>query len=375
MGKKKLLTVMGSVCLILVLVALLLPACAKEAPAPVVPAPVAPAPAPAPAPKPAEYAWKFQSIFGKGNVSNRAYQLCDQIELRSNGRIKFDKYLAQQLVKVPKEFDALKDGVIDMCCTSASYQVGRMEWGDYWHLQGGDFDSYYNRVYDLFWNGGHQKAVNEYYKEWGIRVLVPIMGGTQDIYWAKGKKPVRSFADFKGKKMACSAGLTAKTLERYGCAIMPGLVSAEYYTALQRGTVDGAAWCGYGIEAYKFGEVCGGIVRPATQNPTVVAIFVSLKSWNKLPDDLKAVIEECARDMAWHNAAACYQLAEVRPGCRKYGMEFIELTGDDAAKMRAIQREMWDVFAARSDRCAKLIELRKAYLAGKPVDDIWKRTW
>lgn len=46
MERKRLLTLVGSICLTLVLLALLLPACAKEAPAP------APAPTPAPAPKP-----------------------------------------------------------------------------------------------------------------------------------------------------------------------------------------------------------------------------------------------------------------------------------------------------------------------------------
>jgi len=58
--KKKLLTLLGSICLVLVLVALLLPACAKEeapvAPTPARPTPVAPTPAPTPA-APAGYEW------------------------------------------------------------------------------------------------------------------------------------------------------------------------------------------------------------------------------------------------------------------------------------------------------------------------------
>ena len=62
MKKKKLLTLFGSICLVLVLAALLLPACAKEAPAPPAPAPPAPAPPkpapPKPAPPKPEVKWE-----------------------------------------------------------------------------------------------------------------------------------------------------------------------------------------------------------------------------------------------------------------------------------------------------------------------------
>lgn len=105
MKKKRILTLMGSICLTLALVALLLPACAKEevpvTPTPARPTPVAPTPAPTPA-APAEFEWPSSLKVTTTGVGSSTYaKWCGVMPI-------MEKSLGIKARIIPEGTDALK---------------------------------------------------------------------------------------------------------------------------------------------------------------------------------------------------------------------------------------------------------------------------
>ena len=146
--RRSLLKRLGFTCLPLLLVAaLLLPACAAPTPAPApAPAPApkpaptpAPAPAPAPTPKPTPapapapaekvYTLRYQSCLTPvvGEVIDGDF--VRDVEAMSGGRIKISVHYAGELVPTGKLHDAIRDGMVDLGNTYGGYMAGKMPIG------------------------------------------------------------------------------------------------------------------------------------------------------------------------------------------------------------------------------------------------------
>jgi TRAP-type C4-dicarboxylate transport system substrate-binding protein len=73
-------------------------------------------------------------------------------------------------------------------------------------------------------------------------------------YYVFSTKPIRTFNDFKGKKIIAT-GPTAELLKAAGAAPL-GIVITESYESLQRGTADGAVFGPSAAGTYNMDEVC-----------------------------------------------------------------------------------------------------------------------
>ena len=70
------------------------------------------------------------------------------------------------------------------------------------------------------------------------------------------------------------------------------------YSALDKGVVDGTDWGTPAMNlALGFNQVCDYFVYPEYRSAPMSEFSVQTKIWEKLPDDLKAIIETGVRDM------------------------------------------------------------------------------
>jgi len=372
--KKKLLTVIGSVCLVLVLAALLIPGCAREAPvAPAAPTPAPPTPAaPTPAPVAEVIEWKCQHhriaaeramLYYKDILENKIPEL-------TGGRLKIKLYYGGELVKSADIADAVSTGMLEMATVSAYYYKGIMpETGIEYGLPFGI------RTPMELYNFMYGEEIPDYFGGWKAVDFLRAIYAEHNIYYLCGGLdcwpasfmttfPVNSINDLKGKKMR-GAGLMNDWVAKVGGegVYIPG---EELYTALATGTIDAVSW-GSGMGNYSMGfqEVCKYFLYPPLMPLNTSNAVVNMDSWNPLPDDIKGILEmalkEAGLDFAAHSNITGEKWALTQME-KEYGVTLCELTGDDLKKAEEAASEVWDEQAAISPGCAQYVEMIRDYM-------------
>jgi TRAP-type mannitol/chloroaromatic compound transport system substrate-binding protein len=109
-------------------------------------------------------------------------------------------------------------------------------------------------------------------------------------------KPAKSMEDFKGLKVR-TVGWYMDILNNLGASVTP-LPGSEIYLALERGIIDAAEFSSPAINMPQgFHEITKYVIEPGVHQPSCQTdIFINKERWEELPDDLKAIVEICAKE-------------------------------------------------------------------------------
>ena len=336
-------------------------ACAKPAPSPA-PAP-SPTPTPSPAPTPQVYEWKLAAFATTGMdlFKNDLPQFVKIVDERTNGQIKIELFPSGAIVPTPELLSSTAAGMIEMCFTAGAHHVGTIP------VSAVEFSlpmSYqdYNDTLTLMWHRGLQDVIQEAYGEHGVYYLgfLPAMGN-QTI----STKPLRTAADFDGLKIR-AIGTFANWLAKLGASPV-NIPIPELYTSLKLGTVD-AVTTGLGvILGQKLYEVCPYLTQPQPSRGEPLNILMNQDTWNTLSDELKCALTLSVRDWAyWVGFESNPRIFSNQMGIlRDNGVEFIQLSPADAAKLQTAAIEVWDEQAKVDNYCAEGVAIIKEYLAEK----------
>jgi len=359
---RKLLTLLGIVCLVLMIVALpFMTACAKPAPAPT----PAPAPAPAPTPAPAPIVWKLNSAYPATHVAHPYLESAvKEISKRSNGRLVIDIYPALALgFKVPTWFRDHKDGLIDISKLTNMMTCG--EEPSFCIVEADNlFTSREQQIKSVQALSDFKKKV---YKDvWNTELIATgFMPSETSVIATKGKQ-VTGVADLKGLKLRAPNERFKELVQAFGAAPQ-SMPKSELYMALKTGVLDGFG-SGYGsLYAEKLYEVFDFVVATGISAACQEDIVVSRKVWDPLPDDLKKIV----RDVFAQWAATTSQRDEgVRVAnedkalLEKAGKICLELSKEDKTRFREKAVELNDAWVkSQGGRVAEAWEIVKPFLA------------
>ncbi|MBI5969180.1 MAG: C4-dicarboxylate TRAP transporter substrate-binding protein [Deltaproteobacteria bacterium] len=269
------------------------------------------------------------------------YWWLDEVEKRSAGRIKFERYPGESLAKAAEQVDALESGMADVALFVPTYTPGKLPLNTIialpFSLQYGwvNATSYRQLVHQV-------SEVKAEFTKHNIRVVSSYATGP---YYVFSTKPIREFGDFKGKKII-GTGPIAALLKAIGAAPL-GIVITESYEALQRGTADGAVYGPSAAGTYHMEEVCkyllklplGGVCGP---------IGMNINTWNKLPADIQKMIDALPPE----HAKAVHKIYQI-DGDGKYmeifkkaGVESMEPSAELMSEVRKIAKDVvWGKWA------------------------------
>jgi TRAP-type C4-dicarboxylate transport system substrate-binding protein len=311
--------------------------------------------------------WKMQSVFpppeevfdgaGVPGVYGQFMELARRVEKRTNGHFQIKVYLPGELVKLNEAPEALIGGAIDALGCNAMYYTGVWPEG---FIAGNIPLS--TKSYEEF-----QKI----YTETAYVDLLRRGHAKKNVYWLCNIEsasanlmttfPLRTIADFKGKKIAAS-GPRAVMIKNMGGAPV-NVASSEMYTALQRGMVDGITYPPYCGISYKFFEVTKYVIWPGMTAPSMGEILVNLDSWKKLPVEYQNIINKEASDLFIMGLSQWGPKKDKlsQDGATKYGVQNIYLTEDVYKQMRGYSVPLWDGWAKLSPENAELVKIFKTY--------------
>lgn len=181
----------------------------------------------------------------------------------------------------------------------------------------------------------------------GLKLLAVYAWPSQQLFSAQ---PVRSIADWKGRKVRVTGAETADFVRSVGGAPV-AIPFGEVYTSLQRGVIDGAITSATNAEPMKFFEVTKNLDYWHFAGAATELLVANQKAWDKLPADVqKAVTDSVAElrleEKQWSDLTALE--AKTRDRVAALGMTVIDPPKDEIDKARKAARSGWDLWLKRT---------------------------
>jgi TRAP-type mannitol/chloroaromatic compound transport system substrate-binding protein len=246
-----------------------------------------------------KFFWRISDPWGGLNFAEITKHFCDSVRANSGGRLDIKWFPTGAIVPAMEIFDATAKGTLDAFHSWPGYWKGRNEaFVAFASVPFGLDNEGYNIWY---YERGGKEMFDELYGRYG---LVPFFCGNvgQELGLHSNKRATK-IADFKGMKIR-TVGWYMDILTQLGASVTP-LPGPEIYVALERGVIDA---CEFSTPAANipsgFHEITKYVIEPGVHQPSCqFDVVINKKKWDELPDDLKAIVEICAKEtQLWANA-------------------------------------------------------------------------
>lgn len=251
-----------------------------------------------------KFKWKMVTPWSKGLLFyDIAVHFADSVRLASGGRLDIKPFSAGELVPAKQAFDAVSKG---------SAQVGH-DWPGYWKGKNEAFVPLGDVPFGLdpegyniwLYEKGGLEMMQELYGRFNLYAL-PCGQTGQDMGLFSNKRATK-MEDFKGLRVR-TVGWYMDILNDLGASVIP-LPGGEVYLSLERGVIDAAEFSAPAMNyPMGFDEITKYVIEPGVHQPgSQCTIFFNQDAYNKLPQDLKWIIDICAKEtqlwsINWMNA-------------------------------------------------------------------------
>lgn len=277
---------------------------------------------------------KYHAFTGKGPSNLATRWFMDEVEKRTNGKVKFTRIFGGPLGKLSGQPENIKVGAFDMGDFSPVYNPGLFPLANVTSLpfMTDNPMAHAQAGHELF----QTEAVEAEFTAMNLKYLYPGQWGSIQLL---SHDPIRSIDDLKAAKVRAHGG-AAEILKALDITVY-GIPWGELPAAAERKVVT-AAIIGAPADAYAFGF--GEIFNYWDDVdwfyfPLPVAI--NLDTWNALPDDVKVVIDE-VRDETVAQARNLLEEAEVEADAALNELtEVVKLDPAEWDKMMGVRNAAW----------------------------------
>jgi TRAP-type mannitol/chloroaromatic compound transport system substrate-binding protein len=243
--------------------------------------------------------WRMSDPWGGLIFHDISIHFADSVRAASGGRLDIKVFQSGAIVPAMEIFDAVSKGTLDVAHSWPGYWNGRNEaFVAFASVPFGlDFEGYNIWYYER----GGQQMLNELYGKYGIVSF--FCGNVGQELGLHSNKKATKMEDFKGMKIR-TPGWYMDILNLMGASVTP-LPGSEIYLALERGVIDAAEFSSPAVNLpMGLQDITKYIIMPGVHQPSCqFDVFFNKAKFDALPDDLKAIIEICAKEtQIWTNA-------------------------------------------------------------------------
>ncbi|NCO59747.1 MAG: hypothetical protein COX16_02715 [Deltaproteobacteria bacterium CG23_combo_of_CG06-09_8_20_14_all_51_20] len=261
---------------------------------------------------------KMVTFLPKGDVNMTAWMaFIEDVNNKAKGDLEIVFTGGPEAIPGFKQFEALRNGVVDVIYGCESYYGREVSGAAYTHLT--RLDPIKER----------QTGYYEFRKEMLKKHNIYYLGRAEFGVWFQifTNKAVKRPQELKGQKIRVS-GTYEPFVKKLG-AVPVTIPGGEIYTALERGTIDGYAWSALGNVQSGWAEVCKYILEPRIYEMNIEALF-NLKSWEKLSPDLQKLLTDCMIENEKKSVKVMNDISEKEfADMQKKGMKVIKFSPKD----------------------------------------------
>jgi TRAP-type C4-dicarboxylate transport system substrate-binding protein len=272
-----------------------------------------------------------------------------EIPKRTNGRVKLEIVSLPELGLSGFELvRVMQAGLVDMGDVMATYVAGDMPVIEGADLLGifGDYDTAVK---------GHRAWEQVLRDKYSDRLGAVVLGSWP---WAQqllfSNKPVNSLNDVKGLKIRVFSPAMAQFVRALGGEPV-SLAYAELYTALERGTVDGAitcSRCGWDTKLY---EATKYLVDLHMGTAVSTLFVVSKRTWNRMPPDIQRTLAEVGSEFTERGWRLSREWATdgIEKNTKQGGMKFSVVPKERDPVLKLVRESVAPAWAKKAGPQAK----------------------
>jgi len=269
--------------------------------------------------------------------------LAARVKEKSGGRMEIRVHPASSLYPSAELIPAVLDGRTELGTVLASYltdvllEIGPLELP----FMTGSVEEHRKAALQL------RPFYTERFARQGLKLLSIHAWPSQQIF---STVPIRSVADWKGKKIRVYGADSANIARLLGAAPV-NINFGEVYSALEKRTVDGAMTSATNAEPMKFFEVAKYLDYWYLAGAAMEWLVANQKAWDALPKDLQQVVLEALKETnleekEWQDAIAADERARKR--LPELGMTVVDPPREEIEKARRIAQGAWDIWLQRT---------------------------
>jgi len=269
--------------------------------------------------------------------------LAARVKEKSGGRMEIRVHPASSLYPSAELIPAVLDGRTELGTVLASYltdvllEIGPLELP----FMTGSVEEHKKAALQL------RPFYTERFARQGLKLLSIHAWPSQQIF---STVPIRSVADWKGKKIRVYGADSANIARLLGAAPV-NINFGEVYSALEKRTVDGAMTSATNAEPMKFFEVAKYLDYWYLAGAAMEWLVANQKAWDALPKDLQQVVLEALKETnleekEWQDAIAADERARKR--LPELGMTVVDPPREEIEKARRIAQGAWDIWLQRT---------------------------
>jgi TRAP-type transport system periplasmic protein len=352
MKKARSMMLIVSLCLILVLATIAMPACSTKAPATVTTTATTTAVTTATATvtavnKPIKLV--FQSMEAGNSMYNKNVfePLWAAIEEQTGGRVLIERHYNSDLVALPDVWDATVNGTVDISQGLTAFVPGKFPLDEVMLLHSLDVLCY--RTGTVTWE------LYKEFPEWQAQykdVKLLALWSEPHVYLTSTAKagPINSLETLKGKKLIVSSSWSSERVAGLGAT--PVSVPPTGYTELQKGVVDGGLFTNCHLfYDFRLGEVTK-YVTMVYAGGADLNISMNKKKWDSIPADCQQIIDKLTGDALvgqMDKLNILQDKADRASVVKDFGIEFVDITPAEVARWVALDQPVHDKFAKSLD--------------------------
>lgn len=293
------------------------------------------------APKePKKIVWTFnQMALGKW-CDNKTFGewLPKRMAEATGGRLEL--HVPINLVPVPEVLHAVRDGMVQGAIAGTPYYSGEWPLGSFYAIPGvlladDEYPAVVNAVVWKYWEKSLRKKYN-------IRLMGIDHWPGINVYC---NKPIRTVADFKGKKLRGMGYYDSLAFKDLGAAGI-SIPWDEAFLSVQRHVVDGLVTGLVVYDSMGFWKYCKYINKwPVTGSSCAAFIIVNGKAFDSLPNDLKPMVKKVLKEAGDRNCACNISLVHSSlVSLMQKGVKVIKPSSSEiqkCLKMTSSVREKW----------------------------------
>ncbi len=276
----------------------------------------------------------------------------DELKEKSHGRLVLKIFPASQMGPPPRQFDLARTGVADMAIGLTGTTPGRFP-----------LTEISNLPFLVTTSAKMSRTLTEIAPKYlageypGVKILYLMTTTPLKFHMTKAK--INTMADFKGLRIRYAGEIFADSIKAFGgtpLAVPPGDVT----DAMGKGTIDGAMFPFEGAQSFQLGTVTKYSYEPGI-NAASFFLVMNQQSYDKLPPDLRALIDQTTGPAAGERVGKALDDAEVA------GRAYMTANGDQIVEFSAAtKRDMENAVKPIIDK-----ELAELTAKGAPARAIY----
>ncbi|WP_447956288.1 TRAP transporter substrate-binding protein DctP [Vreelandella sp. EE7] len=257
----------------------------------------------------------------------------DKVNERGEGVVQINVRGGPEVIGLSEQPDAVRNGVVDMAYTAASFYAGTVPERD--AMVASNTNAIHARE-----NGGidllneiHQTKMGTYYLGWFDS------GVSYNLYTLEEPRlDDEGNLDISGLRLRSNPVYDAFFQDYLGAQPI-SLPTTDVYSALERSVVNATGWTQIGLQELNWDSFLNYRIDPAFFS-TDMGVIVNLDKWNQLSPEAQEILQDVAIEHERESAEHLADLAvEQQTELEDNGMDVVTLEGDAAKRYADAARE------------------------------------